>query len=401
MLVQRVIGMTESNDDKEANIIDLIDKVIQAEEEAYGPDPDIPLTELKIENLDLGDVTSNEMISQSKSMSELSEAGSDASSNIIASKYDVVAQVHREDLPKLNEEPEAFDSIDINEHEKVTFFNESETSSRTDESGYSDTTDYHHLNESAEERIQDSKESLNVLDIVPPSSPANINLVANPGHKKSFTISARATNPVLFERHAAKPRGSIQSNSSQDENSNGNIVFGSVRQMKFMSKLNNIFQNKIPTPEDNRLKRSNSTGDVHESAEKEIEMTRSALFLDLKKEIMSKTVLKPVQIVITKQPDTPHNSEEESEDEKESLSKEELKSKLENLLSAGGPRILKPRLTKSNPPTPEEAPIDSSTGSLPKPPKLDLNDTLKRQKDKFGEVLNSFRLSLNTDSDPL
>lgn len=375
----------ENNEEKEAKIIDLLDQVLQAEEDTYGE-----IISLK----DKEDVVINQEV-QRKSLSELSDAGSDASmGNQGLSKYDVIAQVHREDLPKVAEEEERQDQ-DIEEEivnvdEEVTAFNDdSETNSRTDESGYSDTFD-RNLNESVEE-----------VSNIPVPPPLDENYFRSSNFKKSYTIPVRPMQKIepkqLEEEQEEenKPRDSLQSNNSQ---SDGNITFGSDRQINFMSKLNNIFQNKISSSDDEEpRKRSHSTGNVTDGTDFSISRERPAIFLDLKKEIVSKEAaqnLRPVNVEDKSAEDT-----EEVEDI--TMSREDLKSKLENILAAGGPKLLKPRLMKSNPPTPEEAyqTDTSSTDSIPKLPKMEKMDTLKRQKAKFGEVMKSFRLSLNKDDD--
>lgn len=357
--------------------------MLQAEEDSYGE-----LISLK-ENKEVLNETPivDPSITHRKSLSELSDAGSDASlGNQVLSKYDVIAQVHREDLPKVSEEEEKEKTEEIeNEDEEVTPFNDSESNSRTDESGYSDTIDRNALNGSTEDTTD--------VPYIPPPPPFDESYFASPYFKKSYTISSRPTRQKSIDEEN-KPRESIKSNHSQDDN---NIVFGSDRQMDFMSKLNNIFQNKISNEGEEQRRRSNSTGDVVQASEFVLNRDRPAIFLDLKKEIQavhSTPNLRPVNVE-----DNEPEVEQESEGIDTSMSKEDLKSKLANIYAGGGP-TMKPRLMKSNPPTPEESyqTDASSTESIAKLPKVEKNDTLKRQKDKFGAVLNSLnslRLSKN------
>ncbi|XP_072948887.1 cationic amino acid transporter 2-like [Epargyreus clarus] len=379
----------EDNEEKEAKIIDLLDQVLQAEEDSYGE-----IISLKEHSDDDVLSTIHQTEVHRKSLSELSDAGSDASmGNQVLSKYDVIAQVHREDLPKVNEEDEVTETNadlredeEVNEHEEVTAFNDSDTNSRTDESGYSDTID--RINESAEDMRQ---ETINI----PKPPPLDENYFKSPTFKKAYTISARSTRPKSIDDEEMKPRESIASNNSYDD---GTMVFGSDKQMNFMSKLENIFQNKMSNEHDTDelRKRSQSTGNVAENTDFELIRSRPSIFLDLKKELLSRTEqaqsLKPA----VEETNTPE-PEPEEEVEETSLSREDLKSKLETIFAAGGPQLLKPRFMKSNPPTPEESyqTDTSSTESIAKLPKVEKNDTLKRQKDRYGEVLNSFRLSLN------
>ncbi|KAG6449185.1 hypothetical protein O3G_MSEX005918 [Manduca sexta] len=367
----------ENNEEKEAKIIDLLDQVLQAEEDTYGE-----VISLQDQKEDIP--VRNEV--QRKSISELSDAGSDASlGNQGLSKYDVIAQVHREDLPRVNEEEERREDED---DEQVTAFNDSETNSRTDESGYSDTLD-------SRNTLSENVEGKEDAPYIPVPPPLDENFFRSPHFKKSYTISARPTKKEGEEEEEEKPRSSVNSNNSQEED---NITFGSDRQIHFMSKLNNLFQNKISGSDDDEpRKRSHSTGNVTEGTEFSPIKERKSLFLDLQKEIISREAaqnLKPVNSEDT-------NSVEEEPEEDTSMSRQDLKSKLENIFATGGPNLLKPRLMKSNPPTPEEAyqTDTSSTESIAKLPKVDKNDTLKRQKAKFGEVLNSFRLSMNKDDE--
>lgn len=374
----------ENNEEKEAKIIDLLDQVLQAEEDSYGEM--ISLKEISEEDVVS---TSQETEVHRKSLSELSDAGSDASlGNLGLSKYDVIAQVHREDLPRVNEEDERIerDAGDEDEDEQVTAFND--TDSRTDESGYSDTLDRNALIESLEE----SKEDLPKIP-VPPPLPDLSSVFMSPNFRKSYTIASKHYKPPSLddeEDEISVPRESIKSNSTIGED---NITFGSDRQMHFMSKLNNIFQTKITDDEEPR-QRSHSTGNVVENTD--FSNQRPFMLVALQNEITSKEAshnLRPVNVE--------EKPEEESEEEDLSLSRRELKSKLEGIFAAGGPQLLKPRLMKSNPPTPEEPfPTDpTSNESIPKLPKMDKNDTLKRQKDKFSAVLSSInnRLSLKDD----
>ncbi|XP_050675731.1 cationic amino acid transporter 3-like [Leptidea sinapis] len=374
----------EDNEEKEAKIIDLLDQVIQAEEDSYGEI-------ISLKDMKQDDEIERATIEGRKSLSELSDAGSDASvGNQVLSKYDVIAQVHREDLPKLDEEEEKCDlenednisnlSDDININE--------DNNSRTDESGYSDTLDKTPIYEPEEEPNQ---EIINIP--VPP--PLDENFFASPTFIKSHTISVRPPKPRNKEpEEELKPRESIKSNGSNDD---GHMIFGSDKQVNFMSKLNNIFQNKMLTPNkediDEKKARSLSTGNVIDTSQLAMDRERSQLFLELKKVITSPRNTQNLRPIIAVD-----NSNSDGEDEI-SMSREDLKSKLENIFSIGGPQLLKTRLMKSNPPTPEEAyqTDSSSTDSIPKLPKMEKNDTLKRQKDKFGEVLNSFRLTLKDD----
>lgn len=379
----------ENNEEKEAKIIDLLDQVLQAEEDTYGEM--ISLTEVKDEDVVS---TSQETEVHRKSLSELSDAGSDASlGNPGLSKYDVIAQVHREDLPRVNEEEEKSEREDIidsedEDDEQVTAFNDSD--SRTDESGYSDTIDRNALSESLEE----SKEDIPNIPVPPPLPDL---LFLSPNFIKSYTIASKHSKPPPppeDDDDENRPRESITSNSTLGED---NMTFGSDRQMNFMSKLNNIFQTKIISNDDEEpRKRSHSTGNVVENTEFSTIPQRPSMFMALQNEITSKEAAQNLR---------PVNAEEkpevEPEEEKEDLilTRQDLKSKLEGIFAAGGPQLLKPRLMKSNPPTPEDSyqTDTSSTESIPKLPKMERNDTLKRQKDKFSAVLNSFRLSFKDD----
>lgn len=379
----------ENNEEKEAKIIDLLDQVLQAEEDTYGEM--ISLTEVKDEDVVS---TSQETEVHRKSLSELSDAGSDASlGNPGLSKYDVIAQVHREDLPRVNEEEEKSEREDIidsedEDDEQVTAFNDSD--SRTDESGYSDTIDRNALSESLEE----SKEDIPNIPVPPPLPDL---LFLSPNFIKSYTIASKHSKPQPppeDDDDENRPRESITSNSTLGED---NMTFGSDRQMNFMSKLNNIFQTKIISNDDEEpRKRSHSTGNVVENTEFSTIPQRPSMFMALQNEITSKEAAQNLR---------PVNAEEkpevELEEEKEDLilTRQDLKSKLEGIFAAGGPQLLKPRLMKSNPPTPEDSyqTDTSSTESIPKLPKMERNDTLKRQKDKFSAVLNSFRLSFKDD----
>lgn len=379
----------ENNEEKEAKIIDLLDQVLQAEEDTYGEM--ISLTEVKDKDVVS---TSQETEVHRKSLSELSDAGSDASlGNPGLSKYDVIAQVHREDLPRVNEEEEKSEREDIidsedEDDEQVTAFNDSD--SRTDESGYSDTIDRNALSESLEE----SKEDIPNIPVPPPLPDL---LFLSPNFIKSYTIASKHSKPPPppeDDDDENRPRESITSNSTLGED---NMTFGSDRQMNFMSKLNNIFQTKIISNDDEEpRKRSHSTGNVVENTEFSTIPQRPSMFMALQNEITSKEAaqnLRPVNVE--------EKPEVEPEEEKEDLilTRQDLKSKLEGIFAAGGPQLLKPRLMKSNPPTPEDSyqTDTSSTESIPKLPKMERNDTLKRQKDKFSAVLNSFRLSFKDD----
>lgn len=435
----------ENSAEKEAKIIDLLDQVLQAEEDSYGEV--LSLKETKSENEEVVNSNENEVnIPHRKSLSELSDAGSDASmGNQVLSKYDVIAQVHREDLPKLKEEEEERADILDDDDEEVTAFNESETNSRTDESGYSDTLDrptlggsiedtnisnipvpppldenyfktavplgykkfntlpLSHTKDVLEENNTLSKERSDAGDIsnipVPPPFDENFFKTPAPLNLKKYNTASSKHSKEEDDDNVHEPRLSIESNNSQGED---NIRFGSSRQIKLMSKLNDIFQKSMSGEEDVPRTRSQSTSN---SIDAELAVAasreRPQVFLDLKKELLSKETLpslRPVNIE-TEKPvvSKPVESEEE---EDQAMSRNELKSKLENIFALGGPQLLaKPRLMKSNPPTPEEAyhTDASSTESIPKFPKMEKNDTLKRQKDKFSEVLNSFRISINND----
>ncbi|XP_047030356.1 high affinity cationic amino acid transporter 1-like isoform X1 [Helicoverpa zea] len=397
IIVQEI--QIENNEEKEAKIIDLLDQVLQAEEDTYGEV--ISLKENREEDSQ-STVEPNETgIPHRKSLSELSDAGSDASSgNQVLSKYDVIAQVHREDLPRVSEEEEKLDSNDdINDFddEEITAFNESDTSSRTDESGYSDTIDRPALSESLDDTP---------VSTIPVPPPLDENYFKNNNNYRKFnTVLPRYSKPEpqeIDDDEVNEPRVSIQSNNSQGD---GNIRFGSDRQIKFMSKLNNIFQKTIAPTEDEEIprRRSHSTGNVAEAELSVNNMDRPSLFLDLKKELLSREPtqnLRPVNAQNTEE-NAPKSDTSEPEEEDMSMSREDLKNKLENIFAVGGPKLLKPRLMKSNPPTPEESyqTDNSSTESISKLPKMDKNDTLRRQRAKFGEVLNSFRLSMNKDEE--
>ncbi|XP_049872954.1 cationic amino acid transporter 2-like [Pectinophora gossypiella] len=394
----------ENNEEKEAKIIDLLDQVLQAEEDSYTEQ--ISLKEEKSEeNIMVPIEDTTESIPHRKSLSELSDAGSDASTgNQELSKYSVIAQVHREDLPKVSEEEEKADKesdhADNETDEEVTAFNDSETNSRTDESGYSDTLDKNGLIDSVEETREEAP-------YIPTPPPFDENFFNSPFlMKKSYSIPPRPMKQISLEEEVSKPRESVQSNASQDD---GTMVFGSSRQMKFMNKLNDIFQTKIvnETEGEEQRKRSNSTGAVVDTSElthhQNMMRERPSLFIsrDMKKELLAMHTmpnLRPVNIDKEDKKDTNSNDEEETAEDA-SMSRQDLKSKLETIFAAGGPMLIKPRLMKSNPPTPEEnyQTDTSSNESIAKMPKMEKNDTLKRQRDKFGDVLNSFRLSLNKE----
>ncbi|XP_050350877.1 cationic amino acid transporter 2-like [Nymphalis io] len=389
----------EDNEEKEAKIIDLLDQVLQAEEDSYAE-----ILSLKENNEEENVTKEQENIIHRKSLSDLSDAGSDASmGNQVLSKYDVIAEVHREDLPRVNEEEERSDreteinqeNDDIIEYEDITAFNDSDTNSQTDESGYSDTIDKTVLCESID-NLKDEEPKIPV----PP--PLDENFFVNPSFKKSYTISVRPPKPRTVDSDDESknmPRASVQSNSSYDDTP---MVFGSDKQMSFMSKLNNIFQNKIEirkseNDEQTHRRRSNSTGNAVENNEFALNRGRPPIFLDLKNEIISQKVaqnLRPLNVEQIKQ-------QTDDEDTDTSLSREDLKLKLESLFAAGGPKLSKSRVMKSNPPTPEESyqTDTSSTESISNIPKIEKNDTLGRQRTKFGEVLNSFRLTLNKEDD--
>lgn len=380
----------ENNEEKEAKIIDLLDQVLQAEEDTYGDV--ISLKETKEDD----NVPHENGIPHRKSLSELSDAGSDASlGHQVLSKYDVIAQVHREDLPKVSEEEERIDSNDdihIYDDEEITAFNESDTNSRTDESGYSDTIDRPVLDES----VDDTQ-----ISTIPVPPPLDEDYFKPTNFKKFNTVTCRHTKSEIDDEEVSEPRVSIQSNNSQGD---ANIRFGSDRQIKFMSKLNDIFQKTMAPNEDEEedeepRRRSHSTGNVTDQ-ELSVLKDRPQVFLDLKKELLSREVAQNLRPVNTEE-ETLESESESEEVEDKSMSREDLKHKLENIFAHGGPQLMKPRLMKSNPPTPEESyQTDvSSTESIPKMPKMDKNDTLKRQKDKFGAVLNSFRLSMNKDDE--
>lgn len=392
----------ENNEEKEAKIIDLLDQVLQAEEDSYGE-------AVSVKEINEEDACYNENMIQRKSLSELSDAGSDASlGNHGLSKYDVIAQVHREDLPRVNEEEEkserggVVDNNEINDHEEVTAFNDSD--SRTDESGYSDTIDRNALSESLEE----SKEEIPNIPI-PPPMPMDANFFITPKFTKSYTMGAKRNSvPPLEEDEVNKPRKSINSVKSNSSLGDGNLAFGSDRQLHFMSKLNVIFQNKITNSDDEEpRKRSHSTGNVVDNTEFSVNRERSPMFLALKNEITSKNAAQNLRPSTVEVPEISANADDKSEveqnqedEEEESLSKEDFKSKLANIYASGGPKLLKPKLKKPIPPPEDSYQTDtSSTESISKLPKMEKNDTLKRQKDKFGEVLNSFRLSYNKDDD--
>lgn len=361
----------EQNEEKEAKIIDLLDQVIQAEEDTYGDD--CSMIEARIEE-QINSTASEPITPHRKSFSNLSDAGSDASlGNPGLSQYDVVAQVHREDLPKLVEE-NIEDENDLNklEDEQVTFFNDSETASRTDESGYSDTTDNNLLNES----IEELKES---QPYIPPPPPLDENFFVMP-LKKPYTIAIR---PMINDEVAR--RDSIKSTTSNDNT----IVFGSERQQSFSTKLSGILLKQVPTNQENEkvMKRSNSINDLTEIDVEYRE--RPSLFLDLKKEITAgDRALKPVKI------DNKANDELDKKEDEEEVSKQDIKSRLESIFASGGAQLVKPRLIKSFPPAPEEK---RTVVTLERLPKVEKSDTLKLQKAKFNEVLNSFKMLAKDD----
>ncbi|KAL4718403.1 hypothetical protein ACJJTC_014667, partial [Scirpophaga incertulas] len=384
----------ENNEEKEAKIIDLLDQVLQAEEDAFGE-----IISLKGLNDDEDNASiKHDIVICNKSLSEISDAGSDASiSHDVLSKYNVIVQVHREDLPKTAEEnlQSVNEAIlernqETGEYELVTVFNDSETTSRTDESGYSDTIDKTALNDSAED-VKDAP-------YIPTPPPLDESFFTFPNFKKAYTVPKKPSKLKVEETEEEnKPRASVQSSGSQGDN---NLVFGTVRQINFLSKLNNIFQNKMISNDEveEQRKRSNSTGNAVETIPLEVSRDRAALFADLKKEVKLRETsqnLRPVNR------DEINNSKVENNDEDnetdDGMSREALKSKLESIF-ANGP-FVKPRLMKSNPPTPEEAyqteAESSSTESIPNPPKVEKNDTLSRQKAKFSEVMYSLQLSLN------
>ncbi|XP_013183270.1 cationic amino acid transporter 2 [Amyelois transitella] len=385
----------ENSEEKEAKIIDLLDQVLQAEEDRYGEE----LKDVDETNIDNTDDT----VVHRKSLSELSDAGSDASfGNQVLSKYDVIAQVHREDLTIVSEEEERHDIVDDNkeniemeEYEQVTAFNDSETNSRTDESGYSDTIlDKTGLNDSAENVKEDAP-------YIPPPPPLDEEYFARPTFHKFYSMpkvpsKASITPSIIPDEERQPPRESLQSNSSHGD---GTIVFGSDRQIHFMSKLSNIYANKLnPNDEQEQRKRSHSTGNVAEGTDLGV-ASRPLIFKDLNKEFLEKKGmdLRPVKLEEEKGTESNEPLTEDGEDL--SMTRDELKSKLTTIFASGGTKLVKPRLMKSNPPTPEDAyqTETSSTDSIPKITKENKNDTLSRQRAKFGEVLNSFRLSFNND----
>lgn len=390
---QKIIqhAYVEDNGEKEAKIIDLLDQVLQAEEDSYGE-----LISLKEQKENETEEQEND--THRKSLSELSDAGSEASMGIqVLSKYDVIVQVHREDLPKLNEEEERIDKeeaerkdSDVNMDEEVTAFNDSD--SRTDESGYSDTIDKTALNES----MEDFKEDADIPNI-PTPPPLDESYFASPGFKKSYTMSAMPSTNKIIEPEEINKRESIMSNNSHDD---GTMVFGSDKQMNFMSKLENLFQTKMAGNDEEPIKRSNSVGNVVDNTDDNKIPERPAMWLDLKKEIMLGVNAQNLRH-IHMEDNNNKTPIDDTDDEEPSLSREDLKSKLESIFATGGPKPMKARLMKSNPPTPEEAyqTDTSSTESIEKHPKMEKNDTLKRQRTKFGEVLNSFRLTLNKDDE--
>ncbi|CAH2255209.1 cationic amino acid transporter 2-like [Pararge aegeria] len=377
----------EDNEEKEAKIIDLLDQVLQAEEDSYEE-----IISLKEQNADESKVEEN--VPHRKSLSELSDAGSEASlGNQVLSKYDVIVQVHREDLPKLNEQEEKsekeeaeFQDCEINmDEEEVTAFNDSD--SRTDESGYSDTIDKTALNESMEDFKED-------IPNIPTPPPLDESYFATPAFKKAYTISARPSKNSVIKPEEEKKRESVKSNNSYDDTP---MVFGSDKQMNFMSKLENIFQTKMTGHEEEPLKRSNSVGNVVANTDDIRIPERPSIFMDLQKEIMLGEVAQNLRHINLEDKTPPTGTDEEETN----LSREDLKSKLESIFAQGGPKPMKSRLMTTNPPTPEEAyqTDTSSSESIAKMPKMEKNDTLKRQKSKFGEVLNSFRLTLNKDDE--
>ncbi|KAM3962651.1 LOW QUALITY PROTEIN: cationic amino acid transporter 2 [Aphomia sociella] len=390
IIIQQAV--IENNDEKEAKIIDLLDQVLQAEEDSYEE-----IISLKDDNIMPTTVT--EGSAPRKSLGELSDAGSDASlGNQVLSKYDVIAQVHREDLPMVSEEEEKNDKeqkdstnvIDL--EEQINEANKSETNSRTDESGYSDTFD---------KGLNDSSEDVKEMTpyIPPPPPPLDESFFAQPFFKKSYSMPKPKMKPVeisIDSEEENKPRESVKSTSTQGDD---HMVFGSEKQMNFMSKLSNIFQNKLNTENEKQemdRKRSNSIGNVTDNKDF-MTQNRPLIFEDLKKEIIASQGknLKPVNNSVDTETN-PQDDDDENEDL--SMTRQDLKSKLESIFANGGTKLVKPRLMKSNPPTPEEAyqTEASSTESIHKN-KKEKNDTLKRQKAKFSEVLNSFRLSFNND----
>ncbi|XP_059045722.1 cationic amino acid transporter 3-like [Achroia grisella] len=390
-IIQQAI--IETNDEKEAKIIDLLDQVLQAEEDSYGE-----ITSLKDDNIEPKEVI--QMTKQRKSLSELSDAGSDASlGNQVLSKYDVIAQVHREDLTIVSEEDEKNYKEDVNlekplneQEGRLNDTNDSETNSRTDESGYSDTFDKTVLNDSTED-VKD------VRPYIPVPPPFDEKYFAKTNPKKFYSMPKSTINPVedsLESEKDMKPRESVQSNNSNAEDS---MVFGSEKQIDFISKLTNIFQNKINTEheEHEQRKRSHSIGNADETLDSATS-NRPLIFEDLKKEIIANKGknLRPTNLIDTS---AQTDNEPQNEEDNSSMSRQDLKSKLESIFANGGTQLVKPRLMKSNPPTPEDAyqTESSSNDSINKNVKVDKNDTLKRQKAKFSVVLNSFRQSFNTD----
>ncbi|XP_026760973.1 cationic amino acid transporter 2-like [Galleria mellonella] len=386
-------AVIETNYEKEAKIIDLLDQVLQAEEDSYGE-----IISLKDDNNVNEEVTEN--VIQRKSLGELSDAGSDISlGNQGLSKYDVIAQVHREDLSVVSEEEEKDDGETINEHvNKILEANQSETNSRTDESGYSDTFDKMALNDS----IEDVKEA---RPYIPAPPPFDENVFEKSYLKKSYSMPKAKIKPVdvsLESEEETRPGENLQSNNPSGDNSNGDdyMIFGSEKQIDFMSKLSNIFQNKINTEneEQEHRKRSHSIGDATEHIDSTTS-NRPLIFEDLKKEIIANKgkTLRPTNIVDNSNDTEPETQVED--DENSSMSRQDLKTKLESIFANGGTKLVKPRLMKSNPPTPEEVyqTDSSSSESIYKNAKTEKNDTLNRQKAKFSVVLNSFRESLNTD----
>lgn len=367
-------SVIEHNEEKEAKIIDLLDQVIQAEEDTYGDSSSLSSKVVVAEEQIVNATEMTETMPHRKSLGELSETGSEISHDYAGIfQYDVVAQVHREDLPKVDEDNEDETKSD---GEMVTFFNESETASRTDESGYSDTTDNHQLNASIEELKAPEP-------YIPPPPPLDESYFTSPQIRKSYTIAVR---PKLEE----KRRESIISNSSQDDV----IEFGSARQQSFKNKLSGMLlkrPGKIAEDSDGELKRSNSYANVTDAMSDY--RNRPSIFLDLNKEFMASDVtlrsVKPVEPIETE-------NETENEVEESELNRADLKSKLENIFAhGGGTQLIRPRLVKAPPPATEEK--SNADSVIERMPKVEKSNTLKLQKAKFNDVLNSFKMLARDD----
>lgn len=381
-------SVIDENEGGEAKIIDLLDQVLQAEEDTYGEISSI--NEGKFDDVLVS--TAPEPIPHRKSLGELSDADSDASlSNPGLSQYDVVAQVHREDLPKVDEEYNEDENdiqVKLHDAEHVTFFNDSETASRTDESGYSDTTDNNHIHDSIEELKLDIEPYIPPPP-PPPPPPFIEHLYTNPPFMKSYSMSPRAKpSPVELEKKI--PRESVISNASHDDKT---IVFGSARQMTFADKLSGILMKQMPTSEPEGRKRSNSAGNVVEAIDMSKE--RPSVMLELHKELLAREVAHSLRPIIKAAQENNDVDDNNKSDEDLSMTRQDLKSKLEGIFANGGTQLGKPRLIKIHSQEEDNSSLESAI--VKAVTKVEKSDTLKMQKAKFSQVLNAIKLGHNKE----